>query len=321
MTPMNPLSRAAGALLAAFFFACAHAAAPEPSDVIAESARARVTLADYEAELAKLPPDARKEFAASSLRLRQYLDAMYTNRVLAADARAEGLDKDPVLSRQIATQVDKILAQAMVARIEAAAAAEFDKSADKYTARVRELYEVNRGRYAYPEQVRVAHILVTIKDGNRDAALARAEEIRAKALAGADFGQLAREYSDDQTVGKNGGELGFFEAKTMDPAFATAAFAMTRKGEISAPVLSKFGYHIILFEDRRPAGVRTFEEVKPELMADQKSKAIAEAKAEATRRIFSDPTLKVNAELIERLNAEAAVRSDASGILAPARKP
>ena len=185
---------------------------------------------------------------------------------------------------------------------------------------MRELYEANRSRYAYPEQVRAAHILVTIKDGNRDAALTRAEEVRAKALAGEDFAKLAREYSDDPTVTKNGGELGFFEAKMMDSAFSTAAFAMTRKGEISAPVLSKFGYHVILFEDRRPAGVRTFEEVKPELMADQKSKAILEAKAAATRQIFQDPTLKVNVEIIERLHSEAAVRSDASGILAPAKR-
>ena len=98
----------------------------------------------------------------------------------------------------------------------------------------------------------------------------------------------------------------------MDPAFSSAAFAMTRKGEISAPVLSKFGYHIILFEERRPAGVRSFEEVKPELMADQKSKAMADARAEATRKIFSDPTLKVNAELIDRIHGEAAARSDNS---------
>ena len=87
-------------------------------------------------------------------------------------------------------------------RIEAAAAAQFDKSADKYTARARELYEVNRGRYACPEQVRAAHILVMIKDGNSDAALASAEEVRAKAVAGANFAKLAREYSDDPSVAK-----------------------------------------------------------------------------------------------------------------------
>ena len=105
----------------------------------------------------------------------------------------------------------------------------------------------------------------------------------------------------------------------MDPAFSSAAFAMTRKGEISAPVLSKFGYHIILFEDRRPARVRSFEEVKPDLMAEQKKQALADARAEATRRIFSDPTLKVNTELIDRLQAEAAVRSDNAKAPAPVK--
>ena len=81
-----------------------------------------------------------------------------------------------------------------------------------------------------PEKVRAAHILVTIKDGNKDAALAKATDIRAKAVAGADFAKLAREFSDDPTVARNGGELGFFEAKSMDPAFAAAAFAMTTQG-------------------------------------------------------------------------------------------
>jgi len=321
MNPTKSLPRQlAVALTALVVAASSHALAAGPTDVIAESSRARVTLADYEAEIAKLPPDSRKEFAASELRLKQYLDNLYIAHVLAYDARAEGLDKDPVLARQIATQVDKLLAQAKVDRIEAAAAAEFDKSADKYSKRVRELYDVNRAKYAVPERVRAAHILVAIKDGNRDAALAKATDIRAKAVAGADFTQLARQFSDDPSVARNGGELGFFEAKQMDPTFATAAFAMTRKGEISAPVLTKFGYHIILFEERRPAAIRTFEEVKPEMMAEQKTNAIAEARAEATRKIFADPTLKVNSELIDRIHNEAAAWSDNSKPATPAKQ-
>jgi len=317
-TPMLLLRRMAAPALLALLVCGAAAAAPEADLVIAESARGKLTLADYEAELAKLPAATRAEFAASALRLRQYLDNLYVARVLAADARAEGVDKDPVLARQIATQVDKLLAQAQVERIEAAAAVAFDKAPDKFIARARELYLVNPARYAVPEKVRAAHILVLIKDGNRDAALARATEIRAKAVAGADFAALAREFSEDPTAARNGGELGFFEAKAMDPAFASAAFAMTRKGEISAPVLSKFGYHIILFEDRQPAGVRSFEEVKPELMAEQKTKAVADARDEVMRRIFSDPTLKVDVELIDRINAEAVARTN---VAQPAAQP
>jgi len=167
------------------------------------------------------------------------------------------------------------------------------------------------------EQVKAAHILVKIDDGNKAAALTKATEIRARLAAGADFAQVARESSNDPTVSKNNGELGYFEAKTMDPAFAAAAFAMTKPGEISAPVLTSFGYHIILFQGRRPAGIRTFDEVKPELMADLKGKAVAEAKAEATRRIFSDPTLKVDVELIDRINAEAVARSKPGNPKAP----
>ena len=302
------------ALLGALTIGIAHAATPESADVIAESSRARITLADYEAEITRLPQDMRGEFAASELRLKQYLDNMYVSRVLAADARAAGLDKDPAIMREIAGQVEKVLAMARVDRIDAAAAAEFDRSLDKYIARARELYVVNRANYATPEQVRAAHILVAVKDGDRGAALRRAEELRVKAQGGADFSALAREFSDDPTAARNGGELGFFDAKAMDPSFAAAAFAMTRKGEISAPVLSKFGYHIILFEDRRPAGTRSFESVQPEILADLKKKALADARAEATRQIFADPTLKVNVELIQRIHSDAARNSDASNL-------
>ena len=89
-----------------------------------------------------------------------------------------------------------------------------------------------------------------------------------------------------------------------DPAFSAAAFAMTRKGEISAPVLSKFGYHHPA-RDRRSARVRSFEEVKPDLMAEQKKQALADA-----RRGYAQIFLtrrSVNTELIDRLQAEAAI--------------
>jgi peptidyl-prolyl cis-trans isomerase C len=302
--------RSARLSLALFAAACAAffgaATALEPTAIIAESSRAKLSIADYEAEVRKLPDSARAEFAANQLRLRQYLDNLYMLRVLAADARAEGLDKDPVLARQIAIQIDRMLAQAMVDRIEAAAESQFEKDLDKHVARVREIYAVSRDKHAVPERVRAAHVLVKISDGDREAAMRKAEQVRAQAVAGADFAALARQFSDDPAAAKNGGDLGFFEAKAMDPAFAAAAFALKNPGDLSEPVLSKFGYHVILFKERRPASVRTFDEVRPELLAQQKKKAIDDARAAAQREIFSDPTLKVDAALIERINADAA---------------
>ncbi len=296
---------------------CAPAAAVDSAAIIAESAKARLTVADYEAELAKLPPAARAEFAASELRLKQYLDTLYTNRVLAADARSEGLDRDPVLARQIATAVDKLLAQAMVERIEARAVEEVDTSIERFTARAREMYMVNPAKYAHPEQVRVSRILITVgKDGDT-AALARITDIRAKALGGVDFKELARQESADPLAVKTGGDTGFTDARTMDPAFREAAFALKTKGDISAPIRTRSGYEIILLLDRRPAGTRSFEEVKPELIAGMKARAQEDARADAVRKIFSDPTLKVDAGLIDRIHAEAAIKADASKVAAP----
>jgi peptidyl-prolyl cis-trans isomerase C len=305
------------ALVVALLLAGGHAWAADPNEVIAESARAKVTMADYDAELDKLPPAARADFAANRLRLTQFLDTLYTSRVLAADARASGLDKDPLLARQIAIQVDRMLAAARYAQLEAAAVAQFEKSSDQYLARANEIYLSTRAKYAVPEQVRAAHILIKIKDGNADAARKRSEEVRAKAVAGADFKALANEYSEDPSVARNGGELGFFEMKSMDNDFAAAAFAMTKKGEISAPVKSAFGYHIILYEDRKPATVKSFDEVKGEILTDLRKRVVDESRGAAVRDVFSDPTLKVNNALIDRINADGAAAAEALRAQAP----
>jgi peptidyl-prolyl cis-trans isomerase C len=112
-------------------------------------------------------------------------------------------------------------------------------------------------------------------------------------------------------VSRNSGELGFFDRKAPDPDFAAAVFAMKTKGELSAPVKSAFGYHIILYEDRRPAGFRPFDEVKAEILTDLRRRAIDEGRAAAVRDVFSDPTLKVDKELIDRIYIEGASATDA----------
>jgi hypothetical protein len=147
---------------------------------------------------------------------------------------------------------------------------------------VRQYYEAHKGEF---ETVHARHILIRFqgstvpvragqKDLTTDEALAKAQEIRKKIQDGADFATLAKAESDDTGSGANGGELPPFRHGQMVPSFETAAYAL-KPGELSEPVKSQFGYHIILVisHDTKP-----FEEVRADLenrmKPEQNSKAI-----------------------------------------------
>ena len=106
-------------------------------------------------------------------------------------------------------------------------------------------------RYQDPERRRARHIL--IEAGADDAAARnKAEDVPAKAKAGEDFGKLASEYSDDPGSRAAGGELGWATRQSFVQPFADALFAM-QVGEISDPVKTQFGYHVIQLEEVQPA--------------------------------------------------------------------
>jgi len=118
-------------------------------------------------------------------------------------------------------------------------------------------------RNAVPERRKAAHILV--EAGTDDAAAKKkAESILARAKAGEDFAKLARENSDDLGSKSAGGDLGWAPKEAYVKEFSDALFAMN-KGDISAPVKTQFGYHIIRLEDVEAPHVPDFEEVRAEL--------------------------------------------------------
>lgn len=105
------------------------------------------------------------------------------------------------------------------------------------------------------EQVRARHILISVSpdaaEEEKQLALAEAISITQRLRAGADFAELALQYSDDPGSGQQGGDLGFFGRGQMVTEFETAAFSLSI-GEISDPVLSQFGYHIIEVLEQQP---------------------------------------------------------------------
>lgn len=122
------------------------------------------------------------------------------------------------------------------------------------------------------EEVKAKHILIRfhgsalpLKPGQKDRteaeALAFANDIRAKIVAGASFDEMAKASSDDSGNAQSGGDLGSFGKGRMVPAFEKAAFA-AEPGKVTEPVKTQFGYHLILVEEHK---TKPFEDVQAEI--------------------------------------------------------
>jgi peptidyl-prolyl cis-trans isomerase D len=135
----------------------------------------------------------------------------------------------------------------------------FGSSLTMDEAALKAAYESKKTQYT---ELKASHILFKAKtEAEYAAALKKAEELRPK-LAGKDFNKVADEVSEDDTIKGDHGDLGWFKASTMSPAIFTGANALASVGEISAPVRSEKGVHLIKLEGRRS---KSFDEVKEEL--------------------------------------------------------
>jgi peptidyl-prolyl cis-trans isomerase D len=144
---------------------------------------------------------------------------------------------------------------------------------------LQEYYDKTKARYSEGEKRHAHHILISIaepKDAKADAAaLARANQIEADLKSGKDFAELAKKYSADPGSAAQGGDLGWAEKSAYVGPFADALFAM-QPGQISDPVKTQFGYHIIRLDEIRPEHVRPFDEVRTEIETEYRRDQAAE---------------------------------------------
>jgi peptidyl-prolyl cis-trans isomerase D len=136
--------------------------------------------------------------------------------------------------------------------------------------RLAQYYEAHKEEFRQDEQVRARHILFKIA---QQATAAEEAKVRAEAeaalrriQAGEDFAEVARQTSQDPASAEQGGDLGFFTRGAMVKSFEDVAFAL-RPGEVSDPVRTEFGYHLIKIEEVQEAGYRPLEAVRDELRA------------------------------------------------------
>ncbi|MCK9534905.1 MAG: peptidylprolyl isomerase [Pseudomonas sp.] len=241
-----------------------------------------------------VPAPLQENMRSKEKNMRGFLADYFTVKVMADAARAKGLDKSPGVQVQQAYSNNRLLTEALVDDYYASA------KEPNYEALAKEAYLTDPKRFDVPEQVRAEHILINVSDKQDDAtALKKAKELYTEATKGKKvFADLAKEHSDDPSVVDNSGDLGFFVREAMVEPFANAAFAM-KKGEISQPIKTSFGYHIIHLLDKRKAGVQPFDAVKAPLIDEQKRVFKDAKRDEIVSKFRSSSEIKVDEEAMK----------------------
>jgi peptidyl-prolyl cis-trans isomerase D len=151
---------------------------------------------------------------------------------------------------------------------------------------IRDYYESNPEKFKNPKTVHARHILIKVDQNAKpeevESARQRAEDVLKMAKEGQDFAALARQYSEGPTKTK-GGDLGTFRKEAMVKPFADTAFSM-EAAEISDPVRTRFGWHIIKVEKINPAKTRSLDEAREEIqktLQAERSRNLAYDEAEA----------------------------------------
>lgn len=273
---------------------CCTTPALSVEQVLIESELVRITNLDFEADLMRIPSEHRAEVLASKTRIAKLLENLLVNKTLAAQARNAGIDREPAMGKQIELAADKLLAQEQINRVTKAIVV------PNFDARARELYQVDIGKYTLPAKVHVSHILVDTKNRTPEEALQRIKHVREQAVGGKKFEELALEYSDDPSAKENKGDLGFFEEGKMVKPFSDAAFAISVPGDISEPVKTVFGFHIILLHEKQPKLVRSFDDVKEKIVQGEREKYINEYRSKLIGGILTNPSLILNEEAVNR---------------------
>ena len=186
------------------------------------------------------------------------LRGIMIQHLLLAEVDKSGIEKTDAVQKQLADIKKMVLVKAFLNQ----------KSNDLITdADLKTAYNEMVAASRDEKEARARHILVPTEK--------EAKEVKKKIDEGKSFEEVAKEYSKDPGSAQQGGDLGYFTKGKMVKEFADAAFAL-KKGEVSEPVKSPFGYHIIKLEDIRKVSAPTFNEVKDSLRTKLQEKKLAD---------------------------------------------
>jgi peptidylprolyl isomerase len=226
--------------------------------VVAKIGAREVTAAEIRPYLDGLTAADRTALTADKAALTRFVRSILVNRSVLQDAVEAGWDKKPQTVAGLARLRDQYLVESYLAEV--------GKVPDDYPSdeEVQKVYAAEKESLQLPRRYRVSQIFIA-DDGDKDATRKRAQEI-ADTLKDepGEFAALAKRNSNDTASAARGGDLGWLAEAEITPEIRTAVAGLS-KGEISAPVAGRSGFHILLLQDKREAGPAPLDEVKGEL--------------------------------------------------------
>lgn len=233
-------------------------------EILAQRGKGVVTQNTFSARASKIPSEARYGALRSGNRVQDLIGDLLLRSQLAADAREAGFDKDPDIRGRMKLAAENELAEAWIKHyVESQPEGDYEQLA-------LEDYQLNRESMLSSAMIDVSHILISTKDRPEDEALELVDSLsqQLKQEPGL-FDQLVRNHSEDPSKSENNGKFYSIKRGDMVKSFEKVAFGLS-EGEISGPVKTLYGYHLIRLDAHIAPAILSFEEVKPQLISQNR---------------------------------------------------
>jgi peptidyl-prolyl cis-trans isomerase C len=290
-------------MLVCALVACSKKDAGQKGPYLAKIDTTAITQADFDREFKALPDYARQIFTDASGR-EKFLNEIINKELLYKEAIKKGFDKSPEFSKKMEefkklTLVSEVFEKEIMAKARVS-----DQD-------IKDYYDKNKDSFVIATEIRASHILVKTEE--------EAQKVLARLKKGEKFEAIAKAVSLDAASAKNGGDVGFFKKGHMVPEFERAA-ASLKVGEISMPVKTQFGYHIIKLTDKKTGAPIEFEKVRDlisQKLSGEKQKEAFDVYITELKKTYK---IDINKDALSKLDEGPAKTDNPQGVEKPAEK-
>ena len=258
----------------------------DPAGVLAYKGGVMVTQVEIDAVFNKLPAGERLLFIRDGAKVDQLINSLLQRKLVSREAVAAGYDQDPLIAARLELERQKELADAWLQKVIA------DAPPADFEALAHEQYLANPDAWRTEEVLDVSHILLGTENRGEAEARDLAESLRQQLETDPTrFDAFVMEYSDDPVKENNGGRYADMRRGMMVKSFEKAAFALDQPGQISQPVKTEYGYHIIRLNARTGDELQEYSAVKEQAVARAEQRYLDSYRQNYLIKILSDPVV------------------------------